>query len=202
MTISLIFPEIANIRIITDQLHKEKCDIDIYTYNGTRADLLKTLSQISSDIIITLNPAESADHTIINHCVTKIEEGYDLVILSSYLNNKTPNDLTALGNKIMTTLINLLHGADYTDAMTSCRAYRKEIITTLGLDEKESFHYEESLFKADIGLNPLMSIRAAKRHLKIAEIPLGHEKSQNFSKSIAEIAAYLWQIFREVFFWK
>jgi len=102
-------------------------------------------------------------------------------------------------------MINLLHGAHYTDAMVIFRAYRKSLIQELDLDKDESYEFEERLFKTNISWEPLLSIRAAKRGLKVAEIP-GDEPAREGGERKLQVmrwgAAYMWEVFREVFVWK
>mgnify|MGYP000567882405 CR=1 FL=1 len=67
--------------------------------------------------------------------------------------------------------IRLLHGGRYTDVMVIYRAYKKQVIYDLELDKDEGYSTPERLFRTKISWEPLLSIRAAKRKLKIAEIP-------------------------------
>ena len=113
--------------------------------------------------------------------------------------------VTAFGNKLFTTLINLLHGAKYTDAMVIYRAYPTKLIYELDLDKDSSYDTEEKLFGTNISWEPLLSIRAAKRKLKCADIP-GDEPAREGGERKLQVmrwgAAYMFQVFREIFIWR
>jgi len=109
--------------------------------------------------------------------------------------------MTAFGNWLFTTMINRLHGGPYTDAMGIFRAYRTNLYYELGLDQ-ESGYSVERLLGTTLGIEPLLSIRAAKRRLRISEIPCpeparigGERKLQMFRWG----GAYMLQVFRELY---
>ena len=85
------------------------------------------------------------------------------------------------------------------------RGYKTSLLTDLDLDQEEGFERAEKLVQTDIGTEPLMSIRAAKRKLKIGEIP-GDEPARIGGERKLKIFrwgfAYYFQIIRELFFWK
>jgi len=140
--------------------------------------------------------------------IEKMREGYNLVIGSRYLwHAKSYDDdiLTAFGNWLFTKTVNLLHGGSYTDAMVILRAYKKSLIYDLDLHKDESYLLPEKLFRTIISWKPLMSVRAAKCKMKVAEIPVdepprigGERKLQIWRWG----AAYYFQFIREVFFWR
>ena len=102
-------------------------------------------------------------------------------------------------------MISLRHGTRYTDAMVIYRAYKKNLITDLDLDKDSSYAFEEKLFKTNISWEPLLSIRAAKRKLKVLDIP-GDEPAREGGVRKLQVlkwgAAYMYQVIREVFVWK
>jgi hypothetical protein len=109
--------------------------------------------------------------------------------------------LTGFGNWMFTTLINLLHGGRYTDAMGIYRAYRTTLFSRLGLDQEDGYT-PERLLNTRIDIEPLLSIRSAKRKLRVSEIPCpepprigGKQKLQMFRWG----GAYLLQTFRETY---
>ena len=91
---------------------------------------------------------------------------------------------------------------NYTDAMVIYRAYKKSLIFELGLDQDRSFEQEEAMFKTKVSWEPLLSIRAARKGLKIAEIP-GDEPPRIGGKRKLQIlpwgCVFLYQTIREVF---
>jgi hypothetical protein len=139
--------------------------------------------------------------------LAKLREGYDMVIASRYLDDATSDDddlMTGFGNWMFTTLINLIHGGHYTDAMGIFRAYKTSLFAALDLD-KEDGYAPEKLLATRIGIEPLLSIRCAKRKLRVSEIPCpeparigGKRKLQMFRWG----GAYLLQTFREGYHWR
>lgn len=174
---------------------------------GLRHAYMEVVNSIDGDIIITFSPDGNCIPELIPLLVEKIKEGYDMVIVSRYANGAVSYDdttVTAFGNWMFTSLINILHGGKYTDVMNIFRAYKRDIIKDLDIDEEINYSVPEKLFYTKIGIEPLMSIRAAKRNLKIADIP-GDEPKRIGGNAKLKIfrwgAAYLFQVIREKFWW-
>ena len=126
--------------------------------NGYR----EALPSIKGDVIITFSPDGNSVPEKIPEVVEKMKEGYDLLIVSRYLQGAKSYDddfFTKIGNKIFTTTINLLFGGRYTDSLVIFRAYKKSLINDIKIDAKH-MTFEEQI-----------SIRAAQKKLKITEIP-------------------------------
>lgn len=175
---------------------------------GMRHAYMESLPHITGDVILTFSPDGNSIPELIPACIEKMKEGNDMVIVSRYAPGAKSYDddaVTAFGNKLFTTSINLLHGGHYTDAMVIYRAYKKDLIHELDLDKDSSYQFEEKLFGTNISWEPLLSIRAAKRRLKVAEIP-GDEPAREGGERKLQVlrwgAAYFFQILREVFVWK
>ena len=122
--------------------------------------------------------------------IEKMREGYDMVIVSRYLDTaKSVDDtwVTGFGNWLFTNIINLLHRGHLTDAMVMYRAYKKSVPSLLDLDKDEAYTTPESLFHTRISWEPLLSVRALKslRYLLVSDldtaarlrldVTLGHE---------------------------
>jgi glycosyltransferase involved in cell wall biosynthesis len=175
---------------------------------GMRCAYMEALEYIHGDIIITFSPDGNCIPEIIPLLVKKMREGYDMVIASRYAKGARSYDddfLTAIGNRFFTLLVNLLYKARYTDVMGIFRAYKKILIYDLELDKHISYSTLERIFHTRLSWEPLLSVRAAKRRLRIAEIPAdepsriaGERKLQVFKWG----AAYLFQIIREIFIWR
>ena len=140
--------------------------------------------------------------------IEKMKEGYDMVIVSRYLDGAKSDDddvVTAFGNWLFTKTVNVLHGGHYTDVMVMYRAFKKQMVYDLDLVKEECYTLPEALFRTRISWEPLMSVRAAKRKLKIGEIP-GDEPARIGGERKLRIfkwgAAYYFQFWRELFWWK
>lgn len=183
-------------------------DVVIQETPGIRGAYMDALPHIKGDVILTFSPDGNSIPELIPECINKLKEGYDMVIVSRYAKGAKSYDddaVTSFGNWLFTGTINNLHGAKYTDAMVIYRAYPKKLIYDLDLDKDSSFEFEEKLFKTKISWEPLLSIRAAKRKLKLAEIP-GDEPAREGGERKLQVlkwgAAYMFEIWRELFVWR
>lgn len=175
---------------------------------GLRNAFLEALDQIESEIIITFSPDGNCIPEIIPGLVEKMKRGYDMVIVSRYKEGARSYDdtlITAFGNWMFTTLINILHGGEYTDAMNIYRAYKRNLVQDLDLDKDITYSAPEKLFRTKISWEPILSIRAAKGKLKIAEIS-GDEPKRIGGKAKLQVfkwgAAFLFQVIKERFCWR
>lgn len=126
---------------------------------------------IRGEILITFSPDGNSVADKIPPLIEKMKEGYDMVIVSRYLPGARSDDdtkMTAMGNWVFTKLINTLFHGNYTDAMVMFRAYRTKLIEELGLMEDG---FVEKQFRDMVSWEPWLSMRAAKRRVRIGEIP-------------------------------
>jgi hypothetical protein len=156
-------------------------------------------------VVITFSPDGNSPPRAIPALKEKISNGYDLVIASRYLGSAKSYDddrVTAFGNWLFTRIVNLLYGGTYTDAMVILRAFRRSIIYRLDLHREASYRIPEAVFNTIISWEPLMSVRAAKRHLKVAEIPMDEPARIGGERKLEIIrwgGAYLFQFINEIF---
>lgn len=183
-------------------------EVVIQKKKGMRHAYMEALPYVRGDVILTFSPDGNSIPELIPQCIAKMKEGYDMVIVSRYAQGAKSYDddlVTAFGNKLFTTLINLLHGGHYTDAMVIYRAYKKSLIAQLDLDKDASYALEEKLFHTNISWEPLLSIRCAKRKLKCGDIP-GDEPAREGGERKLQVlrwgAAYMFEVFREIFIWR
>ncbi len=183
-------------------------DVVIQKQKGMRHAYMEALPHVKGDVILTFSPDGNSIPELIPDCINKLKEGYDMVIVSRYAKGAKSYDddaITSFGNWLFTTTINLLHGGQYTDAMVIYRAYPTKLIKDLDLDKDESYDFEEKLFGTNISWEPLLSVRAAKRKLKCADIPGDEPAREGGERKLQVIrwgAAYMWQVIREVFVWQ
>jgi glycosyltransferase involved in cell wall biosynthesis len=183
-------------------------DVVIQETPGIRGAYMDALPHVKGDVILTFSPDGNSIPELIPDCINKLKEGYDMVIVSRYAEGAKSYDddaVTGFGNKLFTTFINVFHRAKYTDAMVIYRAYATKLIKELDLDKDSSFEVEERLFKTKISWEPLLSIRAAKRKLKVVDIP-GDEPAREGGERKLQVlkwgAAYMYEVFREIFVWR
>lgn len=148
-------------------------DVYVPKRAGLRKEMIENFKNVRGDIIITFSPDGNSIPELIPDLVNKINEGYDMVIVSRYLGGAKSYDdtfLTHIGNRFFTKTIGLLFGYPFTDAMVMYRGYRKEAVEKLGVLIPRSSLYEK-LIGRYVSWEPQLSIRCAKNKLRIAEIP-------------------------------
>jgi glycosyltransferase involved in cell wall biosynthesis len=182
-------------------------DLVVQQRRGIRHAYLEAFPHVKGEIVITFSPDGNSVAALIPELARAVADGYDMVIASRYLPGARSDDddwLTAFGNWLFTTLINVLHGGHYTDAMVMFRAYRTKLFWDLALDRDDAYA-PERLFRTVMGVEPLLSIRAAKKRLRIGEIP-GDEPARIGGERKLQVfrwgGAYLAQTLRELYHWR
>ena len=233
MSVTLLIPtldEIEGMRAIMPQIRREWCDqilvvdggsqdgtvefaraqgydVVVQRRRGVRHAYLEAFPHIRGDVVITFSPDGNSDPLVIPRLIEKMKEGYDMVIASRYADGAKSYDddvVTAFGNWLFTRLINRAHGGRYTDAMVLFRAYRTALFAELGLLREESYA-PERLFGTVMGVEPLLSVRCAKRKLRVAEIPGIEGRRIGGTRKLQVIrwgGAYFVQCFRELYYWR
>jgi len=182
-------------------------DVYVQKRKGIRHAYIEALPLIKGDITITFSPDGNSIAELIPPLCAKMREGYDMVIVSRYLDDAKSEDddlVTGFGNWLFNRAINRLHGGNYTDCMVMYRAWRTSVFTELGL-HREDAYAPEGWWGTVLGCEPLLSVRAAKAGLRIAEIP-GDEPPRIGGERKLQIVrwggAYMSQVFRELYFWR
>lgn len=183
------------------------CDIYVQKQKGIRHAYIESWPMIKGDIVITFSPDGNCLPEAIPQLIEKINQGYDMVVASRYAPGASSDDddaITGFGNWLFTTSINTLHGGPYTDAMGIFRGYRTKLFYELDLHKEESY-FTEKLAGTVMGIEPLLSVRAAKAGMRIGEIPASEPKRLHGTRKLQVIrwgAAYMMQVFRETWFWR
>jgi glycosyltransferase involved in cell wall biosynthesis len=174
---------------------------------GIRHAYIEAWPLIRSDSVITFSPDGNCPIEALPLLATSLKTGPDMVIGSRYLGSAKSEDddmLTGFGNWLFTSVINLFHGGRYTDAMGIFRAYKADLFYRLDLHKEESYA-PERLCGTVIGIEPLLSIRCAKRGIRVSEIPVGEPARIGGDRKLQVIrwgGAYMLQTVRELYFWK
>jgi len=233
MAVTLFIPtvnEIVGMRVIMPRIHPSWCDqilvadggstdgtveyarehgydVHLQSKKGIRNAYIEAWPLIKGDLVITFSPDGNCVPEVIPDLIGKMREGWDMVVASRYYGGiKSEDDdlMTAFGNWMFTTLINRLHRGAYTDAMGIYRAYRTSLFRELDLHKEESY-VTEKLLGTVMGVEPLLSVRAAKRKLKIGEVAGPEPKRIGGERKLLPFrwgGAYLLQVFRETVYWK
>jgi glycosyltransferase involved in cell wall biosynthesis len=232
-SVTLLVPtlnEIVGMKAVMPQIHPDWCDqilvVDGHSTDGTaeyaracgydvivqarpgiRHAYHDAFPHVRGDIVVTFSPDGNSVAALIPVLVRTLVAGYDMVIASRYAPGARSDDddaLTGIGNWLFTRLINVLHGGRYSDAMVIFRAYWTRLYQELGLDQ-EAAYAPERLLGTVIGVEPLLSIRAAKKRLRVTEIPGDEPARIGGERKLLPFrwgGAYLLQTLREVYYWR
>jgi glycosyltransferase involved in cell wall biosynthesis len=152
-------------------------EVYVQKQSGIRQGFLEALPLVRGNVIITFTPDGNSVPEVIPQLVAKMKEGFDMVIASRYLPPAKSEDddlLTGFGNWFFTKTVNVLFGAGYRDVMGIYRAYKKRLVHDLELDQDRWYRVPETLFctrSRGVSWDPMLSARAARRRLKVAEVP-------------------------------
>jgi len=182
--------------------------VHVQSQPGLRHAYNEVLDIIEGDIVITFSPDGNSVPEVIPLLHEKMKEGYDMVIASRYIEGAKSEDddiVTAFGNWLLTTTINVLHKGKYTDSIVIFRAWKKNVYADLDIDKEEGFAPFEKFFRTNLGPEPLMSVRALKRKLRVADIP-GDEPARIGGERKLQIfkwgASFMLMFIRELWHWK
>jgi len=225
-----VLNEIEGMKVIVPRIRPEWCDQILVVDGGSRDGTLEYARErgfdtyvqkrrgirfaymeawplISGDVVVTFSPDGNCPPEAIPELTAAMRNGYDMVIASRYHGGLTSEDddvVTRFGNWMFTTLINRLHGGSYTDAMGIFRAYRTTLFSQLALDREESYATEK-LLATTIGVEPLLSIRCAKKRLRVGELAVPEPARVGGDRKLQVVrwgGAYLLQVFRELYYWR
>lgn len=185
-----------------EYLKAEGYEFFVQSKPGIRHAYIEGFPMIKGDYVLTFSPDGNCIPAAIPALMEEVKKGFDMVIASRYKDDAISSDddfITAFGNKMLNIIIRLLHGYPYTDCMVIYRAYRTQLFYELGLDREKSYRVER-LYNTVIGIEPLLSIRAAKMKMKISEIPFDEPKRIAGERKLQIVrwgASYLTQMFLE-----
>jgi glycosyltransferase involved in cell wall biosynthesis len=179
-------------------------DVHLQRQKGIRFAYIEAWPKITGDYVITFSPDGNCPPEDLPKLIQKVKEGFDMVVASRYLPPAKSDDdglITGFGNWLFTKTINILHGGKYTDAMTIFRIYRTSLFNKLELNKEEAYALPEKLYFTKMGIEPLLSVRAARAKCKISEIPSNEPKRIAGDAKVQVIrwgAAYYTQFFLEL----
>lgn len=137
--------------------HEKNCG-----YGAAIKSIFKMASDISSDILVTFDA--DGQHRIedIDKVLQPIKDGEsDIVIGSRFLNdnNEVPR-YRKFGIKIITQVTNASMKENFTDSQSGFRAYKKQVLENIVLNEQ------------GMGISTEILIKASEKNFRITEIPI------------------------------
>lgn len=156
---------------------KFRCNI-IFDDKGKGSALLKGIRASKGDYIIMMDADLSHRVIEFNPLIYWLDQGYDFCMGSRFIKGGGSEDISllrAFGNKFFVFVVNFLFGARYTDLCYGYRSFKRDSINQLRLSTP------------GFGIETEMSIKVAKKKMKVKEIPsfekkrkYGHGKLRTF----------------------
>lgn len=180
-------------------------EVYVQKERGIRHAYIEAWPLITQPYVITLSPDGNCIPEDIPRLFSRMGEGYDMVVASRYGEDAGSEDddlVTGFGNWLFTSTVNILFRANYSDAMGIYRGYRTKLFYELGLDRHEAYTLVEKLYATRIGIEPLLSVRAAAMGCRIGKIGSPEPKRIAGDRKLQVIrwgAAYYTQFFLEFF---
>ncbi len=146
---------------------------------GVLAGIKEGFKLIRTDIVLTYTPDNNMIPEKLPEILSKMREGYDMVICSRYLDGAKSYDdsmISGFGNWLFTSMVNVLFGAHYTDVLGFYRAYRTNLVHELGIEIAPS-------------IDTQLCIRCVTHKKKVCEIP-GDEPKRIGGKSSRSIIGH------------
>jgi glycosyltransferase involved in cell wall biosynthesis len=139
----------------------------LYDDRGKGSALIRGLGGAKGDILVSMDADLSNEPRELRLLIDAIDIGYDLCIGSRFLVGGGSEDIPPLrvfGNKFFVFLVNTIFRANYTDMCYGYRSFRKGVLRKLDLKEM------------GFGIETEINIKAAKKGLKVIEIPSTEKK--------------------------
>ncbi|MCH5279942.1 MAG: glycosyltransferase family 2 protein [Lachnospiraceae bacterium] len=156
--------------ILEEQVKSRVAKIVYHEQNGGKGAALKTgFSHATGDIVIVQDADMEYDPLEYPRVIVPIVKGEaDVVYGSRFLKSKAKGYLpNRLANKFLTKLSNLFTGLRLTDMETCYKAFRREIIQAVDIEEKR------------FGFEPEITAKIAKMKVKIKEVPISYYPRTN-----------------------
>lgn len=136
--------------------------IFIQEERGAGSAFLEAVAKATGDIVIVFSPDGNSLPEKLPELVAKMRQGYDIVIVSRYLDGAKSYDddrVTAFGNWFFTTLFRVLFRVPITDCLVMYRGYRRNIVKKLRIETPQ------------VSWGSQILARAARKNMRIGEIP-------------------------------
>ena len=155
---------------------------------GKGAALIRGMKEAKGDIIITMDADCSMIAKEMGLLIEGIKCGYDICMGSRFIQGGGTEDMPwyrKLGNKFFVFLVNLIWGMNYSDLCYGYRSFSKRAIKKLNLKSQ------------DFGIETEISIKAAKKKLKVLEVP-SFEKARKSGKGKLRTFRDGWRILKTI----
>ncbi|MCD6403510.1 MAG: glycosyltransferase family 2 protein [Candidatus Aenigmarchaeota archaeon] len=160
----------------------------LFDDKGKGSALRKGMEIAKGDIIVTMDADVSQRPIELGLMLEGIRAGYDIVMGSRFIQGGGTEDMPwyrRLGNKFFVMLVNLFWRMKYTDLCYGYRAFRNGVWKKLNL-------------KSDgFGIETEISIKAAKKKMKVLEVP-SFEKKRLYGEGKLRTFKHGWVILKTI----
>lgn len=144
----------------------------LFDNKGKGSAIKKGVSSAESEIVVTMDADCSNLPDEIVSLIETIKDGYDISMGSRFTDGGSSEDIPwhrKIGNKFFVHLVNFFWKANYTDLCYGYRCFNKSLF--------EKLHLKSDGF----GIETEMSIKVAKKRLKVIEVP-SFEKKRRYGE--------------------
>ncbi len=155
---------------------------------GKGSALRRGMKTANGDIVIMMDADCSHKSSEIGLLTEGIKAGFDVCMGSRFIQGGGTEDMPwhrKMGNRFFVFLVNLIWKMNYSDLCYGYRSFRKSCIDKLGLKED------------GFGIETEISIKAAKKKLRILEVP-SYEKARDSGEGRLKTFGDGWKIFKTI----
>jgi len=137
-------------------------EVFVQSAPGLGVAMQEALERVTGEVVVAFSPDGNSVPERIPPLLAKMEEGYDIVTVSRYLDWARSADddaVTGVANWVYSAMVRHLFRAPITDALVMFKAYRTSLLRDVGIDTRRNAWASQVL---------LRSLRAGRR---IGEIP-------------------------------
>jgi len=173
---------------------EQGCHVFVQHQPGLAGAFSEALQVANGEIVAFFTPDGNSVPERVPELFAKMEEGYDIVIVSRYLDGAKSYDddtVTAFGNWLFTSLTNLFFGTHLTDILVGFRAYRRTVINSVMVEATSNAWASQAL------------IRCHRAGANIGEIPGdepprigGQRKMRPLQNGLAELKVIVEEFLR------
>lgn len=160
----------------------------LYDKLGKGSALVKGMEAARGEIFVTMDADVSQRPLELGLMIEGIKVGYDITMGIRFIQGGGTEDMPwyrKFGNKLFVFFVNLFWGMHYTDLCYGYRAFRNEVWKKLGLKS------------TGFGVETEISIKAAKRKLKVLEVP-SFEKRRRHGEGKLRTLKHGWIILKTI----
>ncbi|MGC8652047.1 MAG: glycosyltransferase family 2 protein [Candidatus Micrarchaeia archaeon] len=142
--------------------------------DGKGAACYEAVKYVDTPIMCIIDGDMTYSARDLRKLIAEVRNGADIAIGNRLhnLSTKIMPRYVQFGNRMLTTMLNVLYGTRFKDSQTGLRAMKKGAFESLNMTERR-FGFEEE-----------MLIRAKRKNYNVAELPIGYAVREGSSKQL------------------